>query len=486
MNATTDNDFHDGAENVDWAALAPEGGARIPELLGQLAGSDTALSELHDIIRFPAPGHLAAPRAVDFLVDTACAEPTPATDRWRPLSLLLELVAGHAEDRLPEPRDLDQWREEVAWATSNDADTVREQYRSWAEEAPDEQHHHRMRNRLAVMERPGGAALLRAELETHEAVRARIPDLVGLLRGPDNRGGMDRAGEWVSYLLGFLAASVANTADAERITAEITGASQVLLAKDLRPAPKPPTSLRDAMTMTDSGEPLPAELFALGLVASPTDTDTSVGLTHQMAGGNLYNSFAAAVAMVLIHGENTPREALRRIGRGGGTTVGYEGLFNESWPHCGGHSPRVLGFLALGRAGDRARRLRLDILPGLVKGEEDSRAVVTGAGLEMVLGPRSKGYTAEEHAAADYDEETLKVLWAIAELPDSAWEDEEFRDTLRAWALPDDPEGFRALAGVEAEPEPEDEPAAPAAGPGRAPDAPGPGGLLGRLFGGGR
>ncbi|PDP86990.1 hypothetical protein CQJ94_14345 [Glycomyces fuscus] len=475
MNATTENDPHDGAQNVDWAALAPEGGARIPELLGRLTGSDSALSQLHDIIRFPAPGHLAAPRAVDFLVDLACAESTPATDRWRPLSLLLELVAGHAEDRFPEARDLAQWRDEVAWATSNDVEKVRQQYRDWAEEAPDEQHHHRMRNRLAVMERPDGPALLQAELDTYEAVLARVPDLLTLLHGGANRGGMDRAGEWVSYLLAFL------PDEAERITAEITGASHVLLAKDLRPAPQAPTSLRDVMNALDSGgDPLPAELFALGLLADPNDIDVSVGLTHQMAGGNLYNSFAASVAMLLIHGENTPREALRRVGRGGGTSLGYQGLFNESWPHCGGHSPQVLGFLALGRAGDRARRLRLDILPGLIKGEEDSRALVTGVGLELVLGPRSKGHTAEEHAEADYDEETLKVLWAIAELPDSAWEDEEFARTLSAWALPDEAEDFRALAGVDPEPEPEEAPAP------QQPAAPQPGGLLGRLFGGGR
>ncbi|WP_285731624.1 hypothetical protein [Nocardiopsis sp. ATB16-24] len=478
MNATTDNDSNDGAENVDWEALAPREGARIPELLAQLAGSDSALSELHDILHFPAPGHLAAPRAVDFLVDIACAASTPATDRWRPLSLLLELVVGHVEDRFPEPLELDQWREEVAWATSEDVEKVREQYRSWAEEAQNEQRHHRMRNRLAVMERPEGPALLQAQLDTYQAVHARVPDLVTLLKGGDNRGGMDRAGEWVSYLLGFM------DSDARRIAAEITSASHILLAKDLRPAPKPPTSLREAMNMTDTGEPLPAELFALGMVADPTDIDTTVGLTHQMAGGNLYNSFAASVAMVLIHGENTPREALRRIGRGGGTSVGYAGLFNESWPHCGGHSPQVLGFLALGRAGDRARRLRLDILPGLIRDEEGSRALVTGVGLEILFGPRTRERSVEDHAGADYDEETLKVLWAIAELPDSAWEDEEFVRTLSAWALPDDAEDFRALAGVEARPEPE--PRQEPEPQRQTPSAPQPGGLFGRLFGGGR
>src|SRR5699024_417927 len=75
MNATTGNDANDvpsGAHDVDWAALAPEGGDRIPELLDQLTGSDAAVSDLHDIIHFPAPGHRAAPKAVDFLVDIAC------------------------------------------------------------------------------------------------------------------------------------------------------------------------------------------------------------------------------------------------------------------------------------------------------------------------------------------------------------------------------------------------------------------------------
>lgn len=478
MNATTENDPND-AHDVDWTTLAPEGGERIPALLDQLAGSDDALSELHDIIRFPAPGHLAAPKAVDFLVDIACSEKTPVADRWRPLSLLLELVSSHAEDRLPEARDLEQWREEVAWAAANDAEKVRAQYEIWAAEAPDEQHYHRMRNRLAVIDQPGGVEILRAELECYEAVCARVPDLVELLKGGANRAGLDRAGEWVSYLLGFL------PTESERIVAEITGASHVLLAKDLRPVPKPPTNLLEVRNqILGGGEPLPAELFALGMVASPHDIDLLVGLSHQMAGGNLYNSFAAAVAMVLIHGENTPREALRRIGRGGGTATGYEGLFNESWPHCGSLSPQVLGFLALGRAGERARRLRLDILPSLIKGEEDSRALVTGAGLELVLGPRSKEHTAEEHANAEYSEATLKVLWTIAELPASAWKDEEFRATLRAWALPDEHKEYCALVGAEPEPEKPAEPEQPQAP--QAPQAPErPQGLLGRLFGGG-
>ncbi|MBR8741175.1 hypothetical protein [Nocardiopsis sp. MG754419] len=481
MNATTGNEPHDNVADVDWASLAPEGGERIPVLLDQVGSVDSALSDLHDIIRFPAPGHRAAPQVVDRLVDIATADATSDMDRWRPLSLLLELVAAHAEDRFPQHRDLAQWREEVARATSEDAEKVRAQYRAAMDEAPDEQHYHRARNRLAVMESEDGAAVLQAELDTYEAVLARVPDLVALLHGGTNRGGLDRAGEWVSYLLAFL------PDEHERIVSEITGASSFLLAKDLRPTPKAPTNLREAMDQASGGaghaEPLPAEMFALGLLATPQDVDTTVGLTHQMAGGNLYNSFAASVAMVLIHGENTPREGLRRVGRGGGTSMGYEGLFNESWPHCGDRSPQALGFLALGRAGDRARRLRLDILPGLIKGDEASRALATGVGLELVLGARSKDRTPEEHAQADYDEETLKVLWAIAELPAAAWEDEEFTATLAAWALPDNAEEYCALVGVDSEPEPEQ---VASAQPQAAAAQPAPQGLFGRLFGGGR
>src|SRR5699024_12712859 len=153
----------------------------FPVLLELLAGSSHALSQLHDIMRFPAPGHLAAPKAVDFLVDIACSEDTPVTDRWRPLSLLLELVGSHAEERLPVARDLEQWREEMACAADNDVEKVRAQYGIWAAEAPDEQHYHRARNRLAVVDKPEGGKILQAELACYERECARGRDL-GCLR----------------------------------------------------------------------------------------------------------------------------------------------------------------------------------------------------------------------------------------------------------------------------------------------------------------
>ena len=74
MNATTGNEPHDNTADTDWAALVPEGGERVPELLEQVAVSDSALSDLHDLIHFPAPGHRAAPKVVDRLVDIATAD----------------------------------------------------------------------------------------------------------------------------------------------------------------------------------------------------------------------------------------------------------------------------------------------------------------------------------------------------------------------------------------------------------------------------
>src|SRR5699024_1949546 len=191
------------------------------------------------------------------------------------------------------------------------------------------------------------------------------------------------------------------------------------------------------------------------------------------------------VAMALIHGENTPREALRRIGRGGGTATGYEGLFNETWPHRGVLSQQVLRFLPPGRAGERARHLRLDILPSLIRGEEDSRTPDTGGGPGIDLGSRSKEHTVREHGNAEVGRGTLKVLWTIGGLPASAWQDEEFRATLRAWALPDEHEEYCALVGVEPEPKTPTEPEQPQTS--QAPQNPQvperPSGLFGRLFG---
>lgn len=478
-----ENDPLHGVDDVDWKGLAPDRGGEIPGLLRELAQGDEALSALHDIIHFPAPGHLAAPAAVGFLARIACDPQTPATDRWRPLSLLLELVAPHAEDKFPAHRELALWREEVAWITSTDQETVRAQYRAWITEAPDEQRFHRMANRAAVLDLPQGPRLLQAELDTYEAVREHIPDLVGLLRGSGNRGGVDRATEWTCYLLAFF------PEDADRIVPAITAASQLLTPKDLRAAPQEAASslreMREMLANPAAEEPVSAELFALGMLAPPDDPEITVALAHQMAGGHLYNGFAAAIALAVIHGERTPLEAVVRAKRAGASRVGYPGLFGDSWPHCGERSPQELGFLALAAGGERTRALRLDMFATVLEqAEGSSRAVVAGAGLEMALGPRSTPREAESHASADYGEDVLKVLWSIAELPDSAWEDEDLCATLRAWALPDTPAAYRELVGAEIEDPGAQEAEEPRPDTPAPPPSGRPAGLFGRLFGG--
>src|SRR5699024_11971759 len=101
------------------------------------------------------------------------------------------------------------------------------------------------------------------------------------------------------------------------------------------------------------------------------------------------------------------------------------------------------------------------------------------------LGPRTREQPFEEHANVEYVDETLKVRWTIAELPASAWQDKEFRATLRAWALPDEHEEYCALVGVEPEPKTPTEPEQPQTSQApQNPQAPErPSGLFGRLFG---
>ncbi|MDA0563115.1 hypothetical protein LG943_02040 [Streptomonospora sp. S1-112] len=477
MDETTGSGPLHGVDDTDWSALAP-GGDAIPGLLRDIAGGegaqrgvDDAVPELFDLIRFPGPGYLAAPRVADHLISIACHPATPAAWRSRPLSLLLELLAPTAAALLPEPRDLAQWRDEVAWAAGTDLDKVRDQYRAWFVEAADEQRLRHMAARIDTVARDQGVALLQAELEVHDTVRARVPDLLRLLEGADNRRGIDSPAEWASYVLAFVPDAAADVYPAllrgVGVPADLSGGS----SRDL----------------------LSAELFALGMLAPPDDPEVTVALTHVMASGHLYNAYAAAVALVQIHGEKAPREALTRIGRGGRTNVGHRGLFGDSWPHCGELAPEVLGFLALGRGGRRATAARIAMLPDILAGAEGAgRTAVVGAALEMVLGPRTAAPEQPLEPDTDFDQDTLKVLWSIADIPAAAWTESAVGDTVQAWGLPEDRADFRVFAGVDdaagsaADDTPDPAAGAPAPAASAAPPAQQQGGgLLSRLFGGG-
>ncbi|MFC4566087.1 hypothetical protein ACFO4E_29885 [Nocardiopsis mangrovi] len=474
MDATTGTGPLHGVDDIDWAALAPEGGADIPALLRGIAGDasatrglDDSVSALFDLIRFPAPAYAAAPRVAEYLVRIACHPDTPADWRSRPLSLLLELLVPTAAEVLPARTDLGLWRDEVSWAASTDAEKVREQYRTWLEEAPDEQQYRRMRSRLDTVSRENGAALLQAELDVYDTVRDRADDLIGLLDGRANRRGIDPPAEWACYLLAFVP-------DAAEKSLVPLKASLAEAAPPLPGEAPPPLGAQ-------RHDVLSAELFAVGMLAAPDDAGATVALAHEMASGHLYNGFAAAVALTVIHGEKAPEECLVRLRAAGRTSVGYPALFDDSWPHCGENTPAALGYLALGRAGDRAQPLRSAMLPKvLANAEGGARAAVAGSALESVLGPRSAAEAPDPEA--DFDEATLQVFWAIAELPADGWDD-GLADALAGWGLPTERADFRAFAGVEDHPGEE----APAADtPAAAPPAAAPrqqGGLFSRLFG---
>ncbi|MUL42662.1 hypothetical protein FZ103_16035 [Streptomonospora sp. PA3] len=500
MDATTGSGPLHGLDDIDWRGLAPRG-EEIPDLLRDIAVGenterkaertvDDAVAALFDIIRFPSPSYTAAPRVADFLVSIACDPGTPAEWRSRPLSLLLELLVPSATTCVPQRGDDSLWRDEIAWASGTDSEKVREQYRAWALEAPDEQQFRKMRVRVDAAARDDGAALLEAELGVYDAVLARTADLLTLLDGRDNRRGIDPPAEWACYVLAFLPGAAAeayprllrNAGRPQDLSRPSASSDPYAAARQMAhgaalPAEEPADDL------------LSAELFALGMLAPADDPAVTVSLAHEMASGHLYNSFAAAVAMVQIHGEKAPQECFTRIARGGRTKPGYRGLFGDAWPHCGETPPEALGFLALGRAGGRGLAERLAVLPDALAGAEGAvRADVAGAALEAVMGPRA----AVEEAAdpsAEFDEDTLKVLWELAELPPQAWEDSALGATVGAWGLPEDRDDFRAFAGADDD-SPDEGGAVPngSAGSPAAPQSgqPQPGGLLGRLFGGGR
>ncbi|MBB6170471.1 hypothetical protein HNR23_000531 [Nocardiopsis mwathae] len=499
MEATTDNGPLRGVDDIDWRALAPTRGEEIPELLRKIAdGDDTAtgpgesLSALYDIVRYPGPGYPAAPTVARFLIDIACAPSTPARLRWRPLSLLLEFLAPNAAVLVPQRPDVGLWRDEVAWANSTDLDKVREQYAEWLRDAPDEQQYRRIRHRFEAIGRDNGPALLEAELAVHDTVCERVDDLLGLLDGAENRRSLEAPAEWASYVLAFVPEA------AEGVRSRLERALSPLE----RPAPPTPTGLagmsrpeiQSALSGTARPEIKSAELFALGLLAPADDPAVTVTLTHAMASGHLYNSFAAAVAMATVHGEKAPAEALARIVDGGTKPMGFHGLFGDSWPHPGRIEPEVLAFLALGRGGAATVAARLEMLPEvLAHSEGESRAAALGAALEMAFGPRAQaGEDGPGDDSADLGEDPLRVLWAIAELPAAAWEDDELGGTLDAWGLPSERAEFLEFAGVEADdtgdgqaahegddrPERQQDPA-----PSRPADT--SGGFLSRLFGGG-
>ncbi|MDA2814611.1 hypothetical protein O4J56_28465 [Nocardiopsis sp. RSe5-2] len=483
MDANTGRKPLTGVHDVEWARLAPERGDEIPGLLQTVAsggaGSMEAVTGLYDILRHPGAGYAAAPEAARFLAGIACHPDTSAPGEA--LSLLFELVVPVPLAVVPQAWDTDLWRDEVAWAVAADPEQAREQYRQWCSEAPDEQSYRRMSARYGVLGRDGGAALLQAELDVRTAVAERAEALAGLLEGRENRRGMNSTAEWAASILAF----VPEAAD---------HAVPRIRARMVEEARRPDDSAAGLRMQDEWRKVLPAEIVALGMLADPADATATVALVGELEAGNLYRSFAAGCALALMHGERAPEQALARLAELGGTRVGFTALFNDAWPHPGVVEPVVLGYVALGRCRGAAAELRTAILPEALAHAGPTAAAVVGEALESVLGPRTGPQDAAEamekaltEGGGGEPDRLLRVLWAVAELPRSDWDEHGVGDVVEAWSLPADRAAFRDFVGVD---EDEEEDAAEqAAAPAEASPQPKasqerPTGLLGRLFGG--
>lgn len=440
-----------GLDDIDWDGLVPGRGKEIPDLLRRVDSErqEGALVELHAILAFPGPGYVAAPAVVEFLLRTV-------GQRWlrgrhNVLNLVQELTVPAMEDHLPVRRDTALWRDEVAWVTGTDGDTLRAQYAQWLSEAADEQRRRRMTTRLRALEHDSGPLVLAAELAVHELVQERLPALLGLLEGKANRSGAEPLAEWVSYLLAWF------PEDAATIVPALLSAGDPLAADpDLRP--------------------LPAEVWAVGMLADPADVTVTVHLGQLLNDPDDDLVFAAALALGQIHGPEAPEQAIARLLG----SAYWEDHFGACLPQSGAMEPAHLGMLALGAVDDEeVQRAKLHRLPRIFAytGASGHGAVAADA-LELVFGPRGPGGKPAEGPDFDgYDQDQRDVVAAIAGIGEREWSESGLSEVLTDWGLPGERADLRAFTGADGP-----EPAAPH--PSAEPGVGEPTGLLGRLFGG--
>ncbi|GLU47698.1 hypothetical protein [Nocardiopsis ansamitocini] len=445
-----------GLDDIDWTALAPERGSEIPDLLRGVATEkqEQSLLQLHEILCFPAPGHVAAPEVVEFLV--RLAGETWLRGRHNVVNLLQELTVPSMADHLPVLRDITLWRDEIAWAATTDVEKVRAQYREWLADAPDEQQYRRIQSRLRALEHDNGTHILAAELAVHEAVRERLPALLELLEGRENRGG-DAVAEWVAYILAWF------PEEADLILPALVGAGD---------SSSPYPALR----------PLPAEVWAMGMLSDPADVTATVHLAQLLTAADSDLAFAAAVALAQIHGPAVPEQALALL-----TGSDYwEDHLGASLPQSGPIEPTHLGMLLLSGVDDEDVRQagvgQLKRVFAYTGGE--GQGVVAANALEMALGPRH-AERAPATGLDGFETQQREVVAAIGDITADAWEEGGLAEVVTAWGLPGNRADFRSFAGLESDEKPAQE-STPA--PQAAPQAQQPeqGGLLGRFFGGGR
>lgn len=445
MDGNRGSDPLHGVDDVDWAALAPGRGGEIPGLLRRVRGTDreSALVALYDILAWPRPGYAAAPRVVDFLLNLV---EQGAPGRPPVLNLVQELAVPAMADHLPDRRDLALWRDEITWLSGVDVQEARDRYTEWLAEAPDEQERRRLTGRLRALEHPNGIAVVAAELAAYEAVRNRLDVLLDTLPGRADRG--EGAAEWASYLLAWY------PEEAERIVPAL------LNAGDPRNA---------ALAL----RPLPAELWALGMLADPADATVTVHLGRLLDHSDDDLVFAAALALVLMHGPAAPEQAVARLL----DAEYWDDRFGACLPQSGAVEPAHLGMLAVGAVDDaELRTAKTEQLARILAYTGSAGwGIVVADALETVFGPRPGA--AETAGGIDFagcDREQRAVLTAVAEADETGWAEGGLAEPLAAWGLPAERAALRSFVGLSEE----------AAPPGPEPQAPAGGGLLGRLFGG--
>lgn len=414
-----------GIVDVDWAGLAPTGGKAIPGLLRGLCSTKTSVSsalQLGEILTYTMPGHFAASRAVPFLAHLACHPQTPRP--YDVLSLLHELAAGVPGDRVPrfpDTVDIEAWRAEVTWVRSVGKSEAKQYFREQRDAAPNEQQRRRMVTQLAVLEQSDGQEALAAELATYEAIDAEVPRLLRLLTEPELR-----AGEFVpqeaANLLALFPQHAATIIPALR---ELQGASAV------------------------DDEDFASALYAIGMLAQSTDTDSTTYLEGFLAGeSDDPRTVAAAVGVIHQLHDKAPEQAVTVLTPWIADPELAE-VFPSPFADVNDH-----GYLLLtaGLLGERGRAARIAAYPTLFEESdpeaEDPSPLLADA-LELAFGARSAQHASVEPEAFDtFDAECQEVLWAVTELPAAAWKLPEVVETLTAWGLPSKRNTFLSFTGA--------------------------------------
>ncbi|QVQ53993.1 hypothetical protein J4H86_09950 [Spiractinospora alimapuensis] len=404
-----------GVGDIDWRGRVGDGGEQVPELLAELHHSEDPLEAsyaLAELLNYPAPGHVAAPGVVSYLVRIATDAATVRP--YDVLALLHEFAAGRPGDAIPRPRDVQLWRDEVAWVSGHTVDEATDRYRTWIAEAPTEQRHRRHTTQLKALT-TGGGALVAAELATHDAIRERIPRLMRLVHDPVLR-------------------------NREYVPQEAANLFSLFPEEASRLVPL----LRAYERLSDiPDEDLPSALFAIGVLSDESDARALELLESKVFDADDATSIAAAVGQVHVFGtkvpEHTTEVLLPHL-----AAPDLDEIFPSPYADVDDHTHLML---TAGLLGERARGAKADAFGTLCAvwdAEVDATLLVTDA-LEFALGPRSQA--SGDVAPDSVDAHGRQALAAVATLSPQAWEHSQVSELAAAWGLPAERDAYVPLFG---------------------------------------